>query len=34
MYLTSVTTPDISFVESKLSRFTSNSRDDYWRVLE
>jgi hypothetical protein len=34
MYLASVTSPDISFVVSKLSRFTSNSGDDHWCVLE
>jgi hypothetical protein len=34
MYLASATRPDISFAVSKLSRFTSNSRDDHWRELE
>jgi hypothetical protein len=34
MYLASVTRSGISFVMSKLSRFTSNPRDDHWRVLE
>jgi hypothetical protein len=34
MYLASVTRPDISFAVSKLSRFTSNPRDDHWRALE
>jgi hypothetical protein len=34
MYLASVIRPDISFVVSKLSRFTSNPGDDHWRVLE
>jgi hypothetical protein len=34
MYLASVTRPDISFVMSKLSRFTSNLGDDHWRALE
>jgi hypothetical protein len=34
MYLARVTRPDISFAMRKLSRFTSNSRDDHWRVLE
>jgi hypothetical protein len=34
MYLASVTKSDISFVVSKLSRFTSNLGDDHWRVLE
>jgi hypothetical protein len=34
MYLTSVTRPDILFVVSKLSRFTSNPGDDHWRALE
>jgi hypothetical protein len=34
MYMASATWPDISFVVSKLSRFTSNPRDDHWRVLE
>jgi hypothetical protein len=34
MYLASATSPDISFVVSKLSWFTSNSGDDHWRVLE
>nr|AAS01934.1 putative Integrase core domain containing protein [Oryza sativa Japonica Group] len=34
MYLASATRPDISFVVSKLSRFTSNPGDDHWRALE
>jgi hypothetical protein len=34
MYLASATRPDISFVVSKLSRFTSNMGDDHWRALE
>jgi hypothetical protein len=34
MYLASVTRPDISFAMSKLSRFSSNPRDDHWRALE
>jgi hypothetical protein len=34
MYLASATRPDISFDMSKLSRFTSNLRDDHWHALE
>jgi hypothetical protein len=34
IYLASATSPDISFVVSKLSRFTSNPGDDHWRALE
>ena len=34
MYLASTTRPDIAFVVSKLSRFTSNPGDDHWRALE
>ncbi|KAJ1288873.1 hypothetical protein BS78_02G121400 [Paspalum vaginatum] len=34
MYLASATRPDISFAVSKLSRFTSNPRDDHWSALE
>jgi hypothetical protein len=34
MYLASATRPDISFVVSKLSQFTSNPGDDHWRALE
>jgi hypothetical protein len=34
MYLASATRPDISFVVSKLSQFTSNLGDDHWRALE
>jgi hypothetical protein len=34
MYLASATRPDISFVVSKLSRFTSNPGDDHWCALE
>jgi hypothetical protein len=34
MYLTSATRPDISFVVSKLSWFTSNLGDDHWHALE
>jgi hypothetical protein len=30
MYLASATRPDISFVVSKLSWFTSNPGDDHW----
>jgi hypothetical protein len=34
MYLASETRPDISFIVSKLSWFTSNPGDDYWHALE
>ena len=34
MYLASATMPNISFAESKLSRFISNSVDDHWHALE
>jgi hypothetical protein len=34
MYLASATRPNISFVVSKLSRFTSNLGDDHWNALE
>jgi hypothetical protein len=34
MYLASSTRPSISFIVSKLSRFTSNLRDDHWCALE
>jgi hypothetical protein len=34
MYFASATRPDISFVVSKLNRFTSNPRNDKWRALE
>jgi hypothetical protein len=34
MYLASVTRPDISFVVSKLGRFTYNPGDDHWRAFE
>jgi hypothetical protein len=34
MYLSSVTRSDISFVVSKLSRFTSNLGNDHWHALE
>jgi hypothetical protein len=34
MYLASVTSPDILFAMSKLSRFTSNTRDEYPAILE
>jgi hypothetical protein len=34
MYLASETRSDISFTMSKLSRFTSNLRDDQWCALE
>jgi hypothetical protein len=34
MYLASATRPDISFVMSKLNRFTSNPGDDHWRALD
>jgi hypothetical protein len=33
MYLASATRPNISFVVSKLSRFTYNLGDDYWRGI-
>ena len=34
MYLASATSPDISFVVSKLSRFVSNPDDDHWKALK
>ena len=34
MYLASATRPDISFVVSKLSRFSSNPEDDHWRGID
>jgi hypothetical protein len=34
MYLASAIRPDILFVVSKLSQFTSNLRDDHWHALE
>jgi hypothetical protein len=34
MYLAGATRPDISYAMSKLSRFTSNQRDDHWKALE
>jgi hypothetical protein len=34
VYLASATRLDISFVVSKLGRFTSNLGDDHWHVLE
>jgi hypothetical protein len=34
MYLTGATRPNISYVVSKLSRFTSNPGDDHWKTLE
>ena len=34
MYLASATRPDISFSESKLSRFVSNPGDVHWHALE
>ena len=34
MYLASATRPDISFVVSKLSRYTSNPGNDHWHALE
>ena len=34
MYLASATRPDIAFVVSKLSRFTSNPGDENWHALE
>jgi hypothetical protein len=34
MYLANATRLDISFVVSKLSRFTSNPEDDHWHALE
>jgi hypothetical protein len=33
MYLASTTRPDISFVVCKLSRYMSNSGNDYWHTL-
>ena len=33
MYLAGATRPDISYVVSKLSRFTSNPGDDHWKAL-
>jgi hypothetical protein len=34
MYLASAIRPDISFIVSKLSRFTSNPGDDCWHAFE
>jgi hypothetical protein len=34
MYLAGATRPDISYVVSKISRFTSNPRDDHWKALD
>jgi hypothetical protein len=34
MYVASVTRPDISFVVSKLIRFTSNRGEDHWCALK
>jgi hypothetical protein len=34
MYLASTSRPDILFAMRKLSQFTSNLGDDYWRALE
>lgn len=34
MYLASATRPDISYVVSRLSRYTSNPGDDHWVALE
>ena len=34
MYLAGAMRPDISYVVSKLSQFTSNPRDDHWKALE
>jgi hypothetical protein len=34
VYVASATKPDILFVVSKLSWFTSNLRDDHWHALE
>ena len=34
MYLDGATRPNISFVMSKLSRFTSNPGSDHWCALE
>jgi hypothetical protein len=34
MYFAGPTRPDISYAVSKLSRFTSNLVDDYWKALE
>jgi len=34
MYLASATRPDISFVVSKLSRFSSDPGDDHWRGID
>jgi hypothetical protein len=34
MYLVGATRPNISYVVSKLSRFTSNPGDGHWKALE
>ena len=34
MYLAGATRPNISYVVSKLSRFTSNPGDDHWKALK
>jgi hypothetical protein len=34
MFLAGDMRPDISYAMSKLSRFTSNPGDDYWKALE
>jgi hypothetical protein len=34
MYLAGATHPDIFYVVSKFSRFTSNPRDEHWKALE
>jgi hypothetical protein len=34
MYLAGAMRPEISYVVSKLSRFTSNPGDDHWKVVE
>ena len=33
MYLMNCTKPDIAYVVSKLSKYTSNSSDDHWTAL-
>jgi hypothetical protein len=34
MYLASATHPNISFVVSKLSRFSANTENDHWRGID